>query len=79
MPKCFYQKKLEFLEITKIKIYIYFKFDIYILKIYIYVLTFCIEYLFCLQSNTNATFLQICIDFEEQRLKFSHSESSIIP
>ena len=49
------------------------------LKIYIYILTFCIEYLFCLQSNTNTTFLQICIDFEEQRLKFSHSESSIIP
>ena len=37
------------------------------------------EYLLCLQSNANVTFLQKCIIFVDQRLKFSHFEGSIIP
>ena len=37
------------------------------------------KYLFCLQFNASCSFLQICINFVEQRLKFSHSEGSIIP
>ena len=37
------------------------------------------KYLLCLQSNANGSFLQICINFIEQRLEFSHFEGSIIP
>ena len=37
------------------------------------------EYLLCLQSNASGSFLQKCINFVEQRLKFSHFEGSIIP
>ena len=37
------------------------------------------EYLLCLQFNTSGSFLQKCINFVEQRLKFSHFEGSIIP
>ena len=35
------------------------------------------EYLFCLQSNASGSFLQTCINFVEQRLKFSHFEGGI--
>ena len=31
------------------------------------------------QSNASGSFLQTCINFVEQRLKFSHFEDSIIP
>ena len=37
------------------------------------------EYLLYLQSNASGSFLQKCIYFEEQRLKFSHFKDSIIP
>ena len=37
------------------------------------------EYLFCLQSNVSGSFLQTCINFVEQILKFSHFEGRIIP
>ena len=37
------------------------------------------EYLLCLQLNANVVFLQKCINFVEQRLKFSHFEGSVIP
>ena len=37
------------------------------------------EYLLCLQSNASGSFLQKCISFVEQRLKFSHFEGRIIP
>ena len=37
------------------------------------------EYLFCRQSNASGSFLQTCINFVEQILKFSPFESSIIP
>ena len=37
------------------------------------------EYLICPQSNAIGSFLQTCINFVEQRLKFSHFEGSIIP
>ena len=37
------------------------------------------EYLLCPQFNANASFLQTCINFAEQRLKFCHFEGSIIP
>ena len=30
----------------------------------------------CLQSNASGSFLQKCINFEEQRLNFSHFEGS---
>ena len=43
----------------------------------IYMLNIYWEYLLCLQSN--ASILQTCINFVEQRLKFSHFGSSIIP
>ena len=33
----------------------------------------------CLQSNASGMFWQTCINFVEQRLKFSHFEGSIIP
>ena len=46
------------------------------LKIYIYIYR---KYVLCLQSSTSGSFLQICINFVEQRLKFSHLEGSIIP
>ena len=36
-------------------------------------------YLLCLQSNASGSFLQKCINFLEQQLKFSHFEGSIIP
>ena len=36
------------------------------------------EYLLCLHSNANGSFLQKCVHFVEQRLKFSHFEGSII-
>ena len=32
----------------------------------------------CLQSNAIGSFLQTCIDFVEQRPKFSHFEGSTI-
>ena len=35
------------------------------------------EYLLCLQSNASGSFLQTCINFVEQRLKFSHFEGGI--
>ena len=65
--KCFYIKKLELLEESrkrtaedahKIE-------KKYLLNIYR-------EYLLCLQSNASGSFLQKCINFLEQRLKFSH-------
>ena len=38
------------------------------------------EFFLCLQSNASGSFLQTCINFAEQRLKFSHFEGgSIIP
>ena len=37
------------------------------------------ECLLCLQSNASGSFLQTCITFVEQRLKFTHFEGSIIP
>ena len=37
------------------------------------------EYLLYLQSNASGRFLQKCINFVEQRLKFSHFKGSIIP
>ena len=37
------------------------------------------EYLLYLQSNASGSFLQTCIKFAEQRLKFSHFEGSMIP
>ena len=33
----------------------------------------------CLQSNASSSFLQTCINFVEQQLKFSHFEGSVIP
>ena len=33
----------------------------------------------CLQSNTNGSFLQNCINFVEQQLKFAHLKGSIVP
>ena len=43
----------------------------------------CVIYLYrnllCLQSNASGNFLQKCINFVEQRLKFSHFKGSIIP
>ena len=44
----------------------------------IYILNFSREYLFCLQSSASGSFLQTCINFVEQRLKFSHFEGTII-
>ena len=35
------------------------------------------EYLFCQQSSASSSFLQTCINFVEQKLKFSHFEGSI--
>ena len=70
----FYNKKLELLEITekepqkrhpKLK-------KICILYIYR-------EFLLCLQFNGSGSFLQTCINFVEQLLKFSHFKGSIIP
>ena len=37
------------------------------------------EYLLYLQPNASGRFLQACINFVEERLKFSHFEDSIIP
>ena len=37
------------------------------------------EYLLCQQSNASGIFLQKCINFVEQGLKFSYFEGSIIP
>ena len=37
------------------------------------------EYLPCMQCNASGSFLQKCINFVEQQLKFSHFEGSIIP
>ena len=37
------------------------------------------EYLYCLKSNASGSFLQKCINFVEQRLKFSNFEGSLIP
>ena len=37
------------------------------------------EYLFCLEFNASDSFLETCINFVEQRLKFSHFEGRIIP
>ena len=48
------------------------------LKKYVYYI-FTREYLLCLQSNARGRFLQTCINFVEQRLKFSHFEGSMIP
>ena len=45
----------------------------------IYILNIHREYLLCLHSNASGSFLQRCINFIEQRLKFSHFEKSIIP
>ena len=38
----------------------------------IYLLYISGKYLLCLQSNTNGSFLQKCINFVEQQLKFAH-------
>ena len=45
----------------------------------IYILNIYREQLFCLQSNASGSFLPTCINFVEQRLKFSHFVGSIIP
>ena len=37
------------------------------------------KYLLCPQSNASGSFLETCINFVEQGLKFSHFEGSIIP
>ena len=37
------------------------------------------KYLLCLQSNASGSFLKTCINFVEQRLRFSQFEGSIIP
>ena len=42
-------------------------------------LTFYREYMLFLQSTASGSFLQTCINFVEQRLKFSNFEGSIIP
>ena len=47
--------------------------------IYLYILYIYSEYLLWLQSIASSSFLQKCINFKEQRLKFSHFEGSIIP
>ena len=69
-----YHKKVEFLDVTKKgaakatpKIE-----RICILRIYK-------EYFLCLQSIASVSFLQKCISFVEQRLKFSQFEGGIIP
>ena len=43
------------------------------------ILYVCREYLLYLQSNASGSFLQKCINFVEQRPKFSHFKGSIIP
>ena len=43
----------------------------------IYILIFYREYLFCLQSSANGSFLQTRIDFVEQWVKFSNFDGSI--
>ena len=48
-------------------------------KIEKYVLYIYTEHLLCLQSNASGNFLQKCINFVEQRLRFSHFKGSIIP
>ena len=78
-----YHKKLELQEITWKRnrkshaqngIYIYINIYKYIyIYIYIYI------YVLCLQSRESGSFLQTCIDFVKERLKFSHFEGSIIP
>ena len=45
----------------------------------IYILNFYREYLLCLQSSRSGSFLQKCINFVEQQLKFSDSEGNTIP
>ena len=37
------------------------------------------EYLLCLLPNASGSFLQKCINFLEQLIKFSHFEGSIVP
>ena len=37
------------------------------------------EYLLCQQSNARGSFLQACINFAEQQLKYSHFDGSIMP
>ena len=59
---CLYHKKLELLEIAT--------------KKETQKPLYC-EYLLCLLSNASGRFLQKCINFAEQRLKFSHFEGSI--
>ena len=45
----------------------------------IYILCIYREYLLCPKSNGSGSFFQKCINFVEQRLKFSHFEGSIKP
>ena len=45
----------------------------------IYILHIYKKRLICLKTSASDGFLQKCIDFVEQRLKFSHFEGSIIP
>ena len=47
------------------------------LKKYVYYI-FKVNILLCLLSNASGSFLQKCINFVEQRLKFSHFEDSIL-
>ena len=42
-------------------------------------LNFYREYLLCLQSSASSSFLETCVNFVEQRAKFSHVEGRIIP
>ena len=42
----------------------------------IYVLNIYRQYLLCQQSNASDRFLQTCINFVEQQIKFSHFEGS---
>ena len=44
----------------------------------IYISNIYIEYMLCLQSNASGSFLRKCINFVEERLKFSHFEGNRI-
>ena len=55
--------------------YIYIYIYVYITKNLLIIFAL----LLFLESNVSGSFLQTCINFLEQRLTYSHFESSIIP
>ena len=71
ISKFLYHKKLVRLKIEKKPQEPHLKLKKHILNIHR-------EYLLCPQSKASSRFLQTCIDFVEQPLKFSHFEGSII-